>query len=305
MIHEIQSLNEYCQHIRISLPKHSQFDIRRFEDNMLTVKAKVEPFRHQFFAIALKLAGGGSAKTGFSQTSEAEPSLFFNTPYQITSWDIKPDWEGYYIIFTQDFIQKNQHISSLLYDFPFLRMDQSIPLTLESCDIEWIKLLFDNIFDEYHSANSDKFDLIQAFTHTLLLYVRRAYNQTVFKNPEIAQANRRADISLTARFQTLIEQSFAPNQPKINPHSLEYYADELGVHPNHLNATSKRITGKNASQLVQNQVLILAKSLLAQTDLSIKEIAYQLYFKEPTHFNAFFKKLTQITPAQFREDNQL
>jgi AraC-like DNA-binding protein len=80
-----------------------------------------------------------------------------------------------------------------------------------------------------------------------------------------------------------------------------FYADKLNVHPNHLNAVVKRITGNTATHLIQNQILIHAKSLLLQTDLSIKEIAYRLQFSEPTHFNAFFKKFTHQTPQQFRD----
>jgi AraC family transcriptional regulator, transcriptional activator of pobA len=75
----------------------------------------------------------------------------------------------------------------------------------------------------------------------------------------------------------------------------------LTVHPNHLNAVVKRITGKTASQIIQEQLIVQAKSLLLTTELSIKEVAYQMGFDEPTHFNAFFKKMTQHTPAVFRK----
>jgi AraC-like DNA-binding protein len=52
-------------------------------------------------------------------------------------------------------------------------------------------------------------------------------------------------------------------------------------------------------------MITFAKSLLRQTELSVKEIAYRLHFNEPTHFNAFFKKQTGFTPQQYRENTIL
>jgi YesN/AraC family two-component response regulator len=44
-----------------------------------------------------------------------------------------------------------------------------------------------------------------------------------------------------------------------------------------------------------------AKSLLANTNNSMKEIAFELYFEDPAYFGRFFKKHTGLTPLHFRE----
>jgi AraC-like DNA-binding protein len=305
MVKEITTLIEYCQNINIPEPRHTEFDIRRFEDNMRTVKQQVAPFRHHFFAIALKLAGSGVATTGFSKTDETKPCLFFNSPYQITSWDIAPDWKGYYIIFTENFLKGDRQISSYLYNFSFLRMDKAIPFMVEQEDVELLAMIYEKIFQEYHSNNKDSFDFIWAYLNMLLLYVRRSYDKAIVSEPGLETTNRKGDISLVTRFQTLIEISFYPLQENHYPHSVEFYADKLALHPNHLNAIVKRVTGKTALQLIQAHIITLAKSALSQTGLSIKEVAYGLYFKEPTHFSSFFKKLTKQTPAQFRAQSGL
>jgi AraC-like DNA-binding protein len=179
-------------------------------------------------------------------------------------------------------------------------MDKAIPFHVEQEDIELLTMIYEKIFREYHSSHQDSFDFIWSYTYMLLLYVRRSYQKAVAADPALETANRRGDISLVTRFQTLIEISFYPNQQGHSPHSVELYAHTLAVHPNHLNAIVKRVTGKTALQLIQAHILSLAKSSLLQTSLSIKEIAYGLYFKEPTHFGSFFKKFTKQTPAQFR-----
>ncbi len=78
--------------------------------------------------------------------------------------------------------------------------------------------------------------------------------------------------------------------------ALSWYADKLIVHPDHLNAVIKRITGKTASEAIQYHFLNSAKSLLIQTTLSAKEIAYRLHFAEATHFNSFLRKCPALLP---------
>jgi len=63
----------------------------------------------------------------------------------------------------------------------------------------------------------------------------------------------------------------------------------------------KRITKKNALSLIHNQIIIEAKSMLTQTNIPIKVIASNLGFKEPSHFNNFFKKRIDLTPSAYRK----
>lgn len=102
----------------------------------------------------------------------------------------------------------------------------------------------------------------------------------------------------------MIENSLTGVVEKDNIRQTRYYADKLGVHPNYLNAVVKRITKQTASQIIQRQLIVMAKLLLLQTPLSIKEIAYLLGFTKPTHFVAFFKKHTGKTPVSYRRRMQ-
>ncbi|MEO1436603.1 MAG: hypothetical protein AAFV80_13780, partial [Bacteroidota bacterium] len=102
MLH-FASISDYCRGIHISAPKFAEYDVRRFEDNMATVHQRMPQFKHEFYAIALKLEGRGYVKTGNFATETPQATVFFNSPYQILYWDIAPDWEGYYIIFSEDF----------------------------------------------------------------------------------------------------------------------------------------------------------------------------------------------------------
>jgi AraC family transcriptional regulator, transcriptional activator of pobA len=295
----ITTIQDYCKEINIPNPKHSFFDIRKFEDNAKTVNLKQPPFKHEFYAVALKNSGDNTEVNGRFLDS----NLFFNSPYQIITWDIKPDWQGWYIIFDREFLGLNPGWQNFIIDFPFFRLDTVSPMNLPKEDAEHANNFFQQIFDEYHSENKDKFLFIQSFTQLLLLITKRYFDKSTVNDTN--QDNRTADILLVSRFQSLVETLMTNEEANTEIRYPSFYADKLMVHPNHLNAVVKRITGKTATNIIQNQLLVSAKSLLRQTNLSAKEIAFRLHFTEPTHFNSFFKKATAFTPQQYREKHIL
>ncbi|GGB02546.1 helix-turn-helix domain-containing protein [Puia dinghuensis] len=107
-------------------------------------------------------------------------------------------------------------------------------------------------------------------------------------------------MTLVERFKTAIKQHLTSPEVADDARSVQYYAGLLLVHPNYLNAVVKKSTGKPAIRHIHQQVIDEAKSLLSQTALSAKEIAYRLAFREPAHFHTFFRKHTQQTPNEYR-----
>jgi len=53
--------------------------------------------------------------------------------------------------------------------------------------------------------------------------------------------------------------------------------------------------------LSNTTVTMMAKKLLKNTGLSVKDIAEQVGFPDPFHFSKSFKALTGISPSQYRE----
>jgi AraC family transcriptional regulator, transcriptional activator of pobA len=262
---------------------------------MKMVRAKQPPFRHEFYAIALRLSGDNKEVNGQFLNS----NLFFNSPYQIITWDIELDWVGWYIIFGREFLSLNPLWRNFIIDFPFFRLDKAAPMNLPAGDAQHVNDVFQKIFDEYHSDHQDKFLFIQTYTHFLLLLTKRCFDKTTI-SADGQQDNRAADILLISRFQTLVETMMTNDQVTSEFRHPSFYANKLNIHPNHLNAVVKRITGKTATSIIQGQLIIYAKSLLRQTTDSIKEIAYRLHFSEPSHFDSFFKKAAGLTPQQYR-----
>jgi hypothetical protein len=187
----ITTIPDYCRHINIPQPKYSFFDIRKFEDKVKTENSKQEPFRHEFYAIALRHAGENKKIQG--QLLEA--NLFFNSPNQVISWEVLPDWKGWYIMFGQDFLTLNPAWKNFIIEFPFFRLDKSIPFDLPPADVILANNFFEKIFEEYHSNNKDKYQFIQAYTQLLLNLTKRFFEKLKIGNG-VSENNRTADILL-------------------------------------------------------------------------------------------------------------
>jgi AraC-like DNA-binding protein len=83
--------------------------------------------------------------------------------------------------------------------------------------------------------------------------------------------------------------------------SVQYYADHLNVTRKKLNQATQKFLGKSAKKVIEERVVLEVKRLLLYTTCTVKEIGFSLGFTDPTNFNKFFKKHTQITPAQYRK----
>jgi len=95
-------------------------------------------------------------------------------------------------------------------------------------------------------------------------------------------------------FRRLVERNLAQSR------SVQYYARQLAVSPKKLNALTRQVLNKTAEEFIEEQVILEAQRLLAQGNMPVKEIAYQLGFSEPTNLVKFFKKHTHTSPAAFR-----
>lgn len=79
------------------------------------------------------------------------------------------------------------------------------------------------------------------------------------------------------------------------------YAKALSISVAHLNESVKNISGFPVSVQIQQKSILEAKRLLYFTKLSVKEIGYELGYDNPVYFSKLFKKISSVTPLEFRE----
>lgn len=90
------------------------------------------------------------------------------------------------------------------------------------------------------------------------------------------------------------------NLYKGTKHSLSFFAERLNLTPNYLSGRVKEYTGRTAMEWIEDSVILEAKTMLKHTDLSIQEIAYKLNFPTQTFFGKYFKRITSMSPKQYK-----
>lgn len=81
---------------------------------------------------------------------------------------------------------------------------------------------------------------------------------------------------------------------------IKLLAEDLGISYSLFRRTFKEYTGYPPSKYFQEIKLRKAKQLLLETDMSIKEISFELDFNSYEYFLATFKKKTGLTPFTYR-----
>lgn len=129
--------------------------------------------------------------------------------------------------------------------------------------------------------------LVQTYTQAFLLNIGRLM--------ESAKATfEKKDQRMRALF-LLLKDNYKSH------HNVAYYANQLGITPKRLNEILKEKIGLTVTRLLHIILIHDAKCLIAQGNLTFKEIAFELGFNEQAYFSRFFKKLTGFTPREFKE----
>lgn len=81
---------------------------------------------------------------------------------------------------------------------------------------------------------------------------------------------------------------------------LQTVANELYVSTWHLCKVLKKQTGTNFVELLNNARIEGAKKLLLESNMKIYEIAESVGYTDTAYFSKIFKKITQVTPNEFR-----
>jgi two-component system, response regulator YesN len=84
--------------------------------------------------------------------------------------------------------------------------------------------------------------------------------------------------------------------------SLEIIADRLHYNPNYLSNVFKKEYGENFVDYLMNYRLQMAQMWLKETDMTIKEIAEKLQYRNSQNFIRFFKKKLGKTPGDYRKE---
>jgi len=112
------------------------------------------------------------------------------------------------------------------------------------------------------------------------------------------------NVDVLSKFENLLNDYFSSGKAQnIGLPLVGYFADCLHLSSNYFGDLIKKETGKTAQEHRQLKLIDLAKERIFDTEKSVGQIASELGFKYPQHFNRMFKKYTGFTPVAYRKVN--
>jgi AraC-like DNA-binding protein len=84
------------------------------------------------------------------------------------------------------------------------------------------------------------------------------------------------------------------------PLSLRDVASELGITPGHLTTVVRRRTGRTVQEWIIERRMAEARSLLADTDLAVGEVAQRVGISDPGYFSRVFRRIHGSSPRAWR-----
>lgn len=84
---------------------------------------------------------------------------------------------------------------------------------------------------------------------------------------------------------------------------LDFYAQELCISSKYLATTVKTVTGKTAGDWIEDYVMLEAKAMLTNTDMTISQISDHLHFPDTSTFGKYFRRHTGFSPKEFKKQS--
>jgi AraC-like DNA-binding protein len=268
--------------------KPEEFLITRLEHTSHLMNLPTSPHRRQVNEIVFVTNGKVVRGANLNSIEISASEIHLTLANQISTVDfLSEGLTGFYCHFSLETIIKLYHKEHMVNELAALnKYMQTKPVKLNNKAFLSVKAIFERLMDEYKTNN--ELSLIDAYLVTLCYEIKNAIpNDTCIERPLKA-------FELTEQFKQLIVQFIHEH------HSISFYAQHLGVSPNHLNKVVKKTTGKQASALVAEMLVLEARVLLKHSELTVSEIAYKLGFVDQSYFSRFFKTHTGNTPREYK-----
>ena len=191
--------------------------------------------------------------------------------------------------------------------------------TAQGLLIQFHKNIFDFIFPIKHHhlyfqnpqirLNPESFSHIYALTNQIFqlcqvpdlsnLSIHKAYSYleiiliTLIEHSN--QAFAMEDSSFVSKFLSLISEHTKVKR------KVSDYAEMMNYSTDKLTTLCKKYLGKAPLKLIHEELLIEIRRMMVVSDLSLKEISYELNFDTTANFSAFIKNATGFTPKELQE----
>ncbi len=235
--------------------------------------------RHNFYEILYftYVAEDQTHSIDFKKSKIETDCIYMLKPGQVYEMELTTQ-KGYLIAVKSEYLNSfHPNFDSYLY---FTLPDK---IQMDSNDLNTVEQTILLIQTELTKKN--RTDLISSFVSTLITQCILSFNENIRKSG----IDKRV-LKLIA----LIDEYY------LTEREVTFYAGQMSLSEKRIGILTKQALGHTVKGLIQQRILLEAKRLINQGNLSFKSIAFQLGFVDASYFSRFFKKYSGTTPEQFK-----
>ncbi len=248
------------------------------------------PHRHNYFVIVWVKKGNGVHMIDLEKFELQDNTVYCISPGQVHLLHTRGPVDGYVISFAPDFMGLEDEHFDLLFGTglfnaysrsPVIKVNEAISTEMEDMANKMMK--------EYANFFLLRAEILRGYLRIFLIFLTRQFERVQTEEPQSR------NIELVRKFFALVDKQYASKKMVAD------FADELVVTPNYLNEVIKKVTGFPASHHIQQRIVLEAKRQAAYSNLTMKEVAYELGFDDIAHFSKFFKNVSGQSFTDFRK----
>lgn len=200
------------------------------------------------------------------------------------------DFSATAIVVSHDFLQES--VMSLMHLWPYLLYLMENPvIQLGEAEMHRLvmnyRLIIERLQQEdHHFRREATIANLQACYLDVCDFLKKHVPQRMFLQTRC--------YALFDQFVRLVASNYVQHR------DVQWYAEAMKITPKYLSEVVKEVSGRTAGQWITNFVITELKSLLRNSDLSIKEIAVEMNFANQSFLGKYFKNVVGISPIEFR-----
>ncbi|WP_313184096.1 helix-turn-helix domain-containing protein [Sphingobacterium siyangense] len=240
----------------------------------------------------LLLSKGTELQVDLAEYSVKQLSLFFVSPNQHLHIKKLGKEEGHFIFYNRNFyciqihdeeVACNGLLFSNIYNMSMVELDNG--------EIPFFSYIFGQMTDEFGLNDTSLEEMLRTYLKQLFIKSARLWKK---QNLDKELNEQNSDLEFFRKFTLLVDEHYKEK------HHVADYAELLFMAPKTINHKFKRLNLPQPNDVIKNRILLEAKRLLVHTNLTAKEVGYELGYEDPAYFSRLFVQKSGETPSAFR-----
>lgn len=271
---------------------NSLFELTSLRVDTYCVASRDEVSNH--FKVIWIEDGDGTYLVDTNEVTVKGSGVFFLSPGQVFCVKSEKVRVAYQIEFDKDFYCVESHGKEIACNgLLFNNVHRSSVISVKPEEKYTFQTIIEQMIAELENKGRSHKELLISYLRMFLIHALRLLE----KEEADTKVTTHQSNQQVQEFIALVEKQFK------TVHTVKGYAEQLFISPKSLAKKLHALSYPTPLQIIQDRIILEAKRQLKFSNLSIKEIAFELGFEDPAYFSRLFSKNADVSPAAYRKAN--